>query len=127
MFTSRCQPAGRTNWSALTALTALSALPLLSACKPSPRADTIVYGKTWTGDSARPWVTAVAIAGDSLLATGDSAARSRMAGPKTTVISGAGGLVVPVVRNADLLSMAEIERRACTAWSVITSVRAHRW
>lgn len=78
--------------SALTALTVLSAL---SSCRPALRADTIVYGRTWTGDSAKPWVTAVAIAGDSILATGDSAALARLAGPKTTVISGAGGMVVP--------------------------------
>jgi predicted amidohydrolase YtcJ len=78
-----------------SALTVLSVLSVLSACKPSTPADTIVYGKTWTGDSTKPWVTAVAIRGDTVLATGDSAALAHLAGPQTAIISSAGGLVVP--------------------------------
>jgi predicted amidohydrolase YtcJ len=92
MSSSRFTSTGRNDSPALSLLSALS---FLFACTPAPRADTIVYGKTWTGDSAKPWVAAVAIAGDTILATGDSAAVSRMAGPETRVISAAGGLVVP--------------------------------
>ncbi|HKV73876.1 MAG TPA: amidohydrolase [Gemmatimonadales bacterium] len=88
----RSRSANRSNLSALTALTVLS---VLSACQPAPRADTIVFGKTWTGDSAKPWVNAVAIAGDTVMATGDSAELARLAGKDTKLISASGGLVVP--------------------------------
>jgi hypothetical protein len=96
MQTSRRHLSALTVLSALSVSSALTALSVLSsACTPAPRADTIVYGKTWTGDTTKPWVTAVAIAGDSVVATGDSAVLARLAGPQTTIISGAGGLVVP--------------------------------
>ena len=73
----------------------LTVLTVLTACHPSPRADTVVFGRTWTGDSTRPWAGAVAISGDTVLAVGDSAAIARLIGQQTAVISAGGGLVVP--------------------------------
>lgn len=67
----------------------------LAACSPSgPTASIVVFGKVWTGDSARPTATALAIAGDTILAVGDSAEVARWVGRGTEVIHAA-GLVVP--------------------------------
>ncbi len=74
-------------------------LPLLllaGACAPAaPPADVVVYGKVWTGDSARPFAQAVATRGDTVVAVGDSGEVARLVGPKTTVLSNGSGLVAP--------------------------------
>ena len=90
-------PTLRTHLSALSASFILSALTALSAlsCQTQPKADAVVFGRAWTGDSAKPWVTAIAISGDSIVATGDSAEMARRVGPQTLVLSGGAGLIVP--------------------------------
>lgn len=70
----------------------LSALAL--ACS-TPPADLVVFGKTWTGDSTRPWAQAIAIAADTVVAVGESAAVARRVGPGTRVLRAGRGLVVP--------------------------------
>jgi predicted amidohydrolase YtcJ len=65
-----------------------------SASSPGP-ADLVVYGRIWTGDSARPWAGAVAISGDTISAVGDSAEIAALAGPKTKVLANPGGMVTP--------------------------------
>ena len=64
------------------------------ACSPAPRASIVIYGKVWTGDSAHPAASAVAIAGDTIAAVGDSASVAPFVGAGTEVIRAA-GLVVP--------------------------------
>lgn len=64
------------------------------ACSPAPTASIVLYGKVWTGDSTRPVASAVAIAGDSILAVGDSAEVARWVGAATEVVHAA-GLVTP--------------------------------
>src|ERR1044071_4714501 len=71
------------------------AASLLAACARSPGADLVIYGRVWTGDSARPWAAAVATRGDTILAVGDSVAVARLAGSKTLVIAAQSGLVTP--------------------------------
>lgn len=58
-------------------------------------ADLMVYGRVWTGDSARPWAQAVAAAGDTIVAVGDSAGLAKLAGPATRVIHNGKAMVVP--------------------------------
>lgn len=67
---------------------------VLAACSPAPTASIVIYGKVWTGDTARPAATAVAVAGDTILAVGDSAEVARWVGAETEVIHAA-GLVTP--------------------------------
>ena len=69
-------------------------LLLAGACSPAPKASLVIYGKVWTGDPARPAATAVAIAGDTIAAVGDSASVAPFVGGGTEVIRAA-GLVVP--------------------------------
>jgi predicted amidohydrolase YtcJ len=58
-------------------------------------ADLVVYGRVWTGDSARPWASAVAVRGDRIAAVGDSADIARLVGPATRTLSSGAGLVTP--------------------------------
>ncbi|HEY8197144.1 MAG TPA: amidohydrolase [Gemmatimonadales bacterium] len=58
-------------------------------------ADLMIYGKVWTGDSAKPWAQAVAVAGDTILAVGDSTALARLIGSSTRVIRNGSAMVVP--------------------------------
>jgi predicted amidohydrolase YtcJ len=73
----------------------LLAASLLAACARPPGADLVIYGRVWTGDSARPWAAGVASRGDTVLAVGDSAEIARLVGSKTLVIAAQSGLVTP--------------------------------
>jgi hypothetical protein len=69
---------------------------LLAACSPADRrADLIVFGKVWTGDSTHPWAGGVATRGDTILAVGDSADVARFEGDSTRVIQNGAALVTP--------------------------------
>jgi predicted amidohydrolase YtcJ len=64
------------------------------------RADLIVYGRVWTGDSSKPWAQAVAIAGETIAAVGDSTALAKLVGPGTRVIANGKAMVVPGFMDA---------------------------
>ena len=68
---------------------------VVGACSPAaPTASIVIFGKVWTGDPAHPTATAIAVAGDTILAVGDSADVAAWVGRGTEVIH-APGLVVP--------------------------------
>lgn len=79
------------------------AVLLLAGCGARPNAsrsassaaDLIIYGRVWTGDSAAPWAGAVAIAGDTIAAVGDSAALASWVGPTTRVLDNGKAMVTP--------------------------------
>jgi predicted amidohydrolase YtcJ len=79
---------------ALVGLAGLLSCRSGSTPEPGP-ADLIVYGRVWTGDSARPWAGAVAVAGDTVSALGDSAEIAGLTGPNTRVLDNGDGLVTP--------------------------------
>jgi hypothetical protein len=68
---------------------------LACAGDAAPPADLVVYGRVWTGDSARPWAGGVAVVGDTIVAVGDSGEIARRVGEGTRVIANAGGMVTP--------------------------------
>ena len=70
-------------------------LALVLSCSPNPKADLIVYGRVWTGDSANPWAGGIAIRGDTVLAVGDSASVASRGGPDTRQVGIPGGFVTP--------------------------------
>jgi hypothetical protein len=77
---------------------ALVTLAGLLSCRSAPSdgpADLVVYGRVWTGDSARPWAGAVAVAGDTISAVGDSAEIAPLVGPETKVLSNGSAMVTP--------------------------------
>jgi predicted amidohydrolase YtcJ len=73
----------------------LLAAAALAGCSTAPKADLVVYGRVWTGDSTRPWAGAVASRGDTILVVGDSAEAAPLVGAKTRVIAAGQGLVAP--------------------------------
>jgi predicted amidohydrolase YtcJ len=80
-----------TRWRPVLALTAVL------ACRGAPQAsaDIVVFGRVWTGDSTAPWAAAVALAGDTVAAVGDSADIARLVGPGTRVLANGKAMVVP--------------------------------
>ena len=62
---------------------------MLPHCRAADSADRILYGRIWTADSARPYASAIAIGGDTILGVGDSAAVAQWAGRQTELVSGA--------------------------------------
>lgn len=77
------------------ALTACSAADSGRDVSPPQAADLVIYGRVWTGDSAAPWAGAVAVAGDSIVAVGDSASVATYVGDDTRVIDNGRAMVVP--------------------------------
>jgi predicted amidohydrolase YtcJ len=63
--------------------------------------DTVLLnGKIFTGVASRPYVQAVAIRGERIVATGDTKTIQAMAGPKTNAIDLRGGTVIPGINDA---------------------------
>jgi predicted amidohydrolase YtcJ len=79
----------------LFALAACGASDGGPAVAPPQAADLVIYGRVWTGDSAAPWAGAVAVAGDSIVAVGDSASVATYVGENTRVIDNGRAMVVP--------------------------------
>jgi len=75
----------------------LGAASLLAACVRTPErpADLIVYGRVWTGDTARPWAAGVALRGDTIVAAGSTRDVNRFRGPSTRVLDGGDRSVLP--------------------------------
>ena len=84
--------ANRSAWFRRVVLVALAGV--LGCASGQGDADLVVYGRTWTGDAGAPWVGAVAVAGDSIAAVGDSAQIARRVGPDTRVLA-TRGMVAP--------------------------------
>jgi predicted amidohydrolase YtcJ len=80
----------------MRALVTISLMILAAGCggRPEP-ASLVIYGRVWTGDSARPWVEGVAVAGDSIVAVGSRRAIARYAGAGTRVLDNGTDLVTP--------------------------------
>jgi predicted amidohydrolase YtcJ len=71
-------------------------LLLIAACEPGAgSADLAIFGTIWTGDTARPTATALAIRGDSIVAVGDSAQVALLLGSKTRIVSTGAGMALP--------------------------------
>jgi predicted amidohydrolase YtcJ len=81
--------------SGMIRLLAVLPLAVVISCSTGPKADLLVYGRVWTGDSARPWAAAVAIRGDTILAVGDSAELRSFVGGATQHVATLGGFVTP--------------------------------
>jgi predicted amidohydrolase YtcJ len=76
-------------------------LALGAACTRAAVPDHImVGGRIWTGDSLRPEVTAIAIRGDRIVATGDDATIRVLANEATRVTELGGRRVVPGLHDA---------------------------
>jgi predicted amidohydrolase YtcJ len=84
---------------ALLGLGALCFCSSVPAHQETP--DLILYnGKIFTSDVAHPYVQALAICGDRIVATGDSGKLKATAGPRTKTIDLAGRTVIPGINDA---------------------------
>jgi len=64
------------------------------SCSSSPKADLVVIGRVWTGDSASPWAGGIATRGDTILAVGDSTVLAPFVGSGTRRLS-PGAFITP--------------------------------
>jgi len=81
----------------------LVAAGLLAACRqapPEPPADLIVYGRVWTGDTARPEARGVAVRGGTIVAVGSTREVRRFQGPRTRVLDAGARTVLPGLADA---------------------------
>jgi predicted amidohydrolase YtcJ len=107
-------------------------LLVAAACSPAtPTTSIVVFGKIWTGDPAQPYAEAVAIAGDTIAAVGDSATIAARVERGTEVFHAA-GLVVPGLIDAHThfidggFQLAQIDLRdARTPEEFIRRIAAH--
>jgi predicted amidohydrolase YtcJ len=118
-------------------LAVLSSIAACRAVPDSPSAGSsvslLVYGRVWTGDSAKPWAQAIAVAGDTIAAVGDSADIARLAGPGTRfIIHNGKAMVVPGFTDAHVhllgggFQLARVNLRdAATPAEFIKRLKAH--
>lgn len=77
------------------------ALPALLAIGPQQSPDLILLnGKIFTSNSAHPYVEALAIRGDRIVAAGSSETIAALAGPRTKHLDLGGRLVIPGINDA---------------------------
>ena len=88
--------------SILAGLLLFSAAGCASAVSSSPVTLAVVNGRVWTADAGRPWVEAVAVAGDRIAAVGSSAEVRKLAGPTARMVDAGGRMVVPGFFDAHL-------------------------
>src|SRR5262245_24416318 len=82
-------------------IVAAAVVTVLGACAGGPRPDTvIVNAKVFTSNPLQPWAQAIAIAGDRIVAAGDSDTIAAMAGSSTRRIDAGGRTIVPGFNDA---------------------------
>lgn len=87
------------------ALVLALAWPVTAATKPANggHIDRIfINGRIWTGDAAKPWAEALAIAGDRISDVGSSAAIGRLAAADTVVVDLKGRFVTPGFQDSHI-------------------------
>ena len=90
----------RTLASLLAALATTLCLVSLGIGQPSSPDMVLLNGRLFTGDGSRPYVEALAIRGDRIVAVGTSADMQALAGPRTTRIDVGGRVVIPGINDA---------------------------
>jgi len=85
----------------LSRIVGVLALVSLTACGSTSGPDTIlVNGKIFTANPAQPWAQAIAIRGDRVIAVGDTAAISALAGSSTRRLDVGGRTIIPGINDA---------------------------
>jgi predicted amidohydrolase YtcJ len=79
------------------------AIPFTSLFADSPPADLILTGgRIWTGNESEPWVSAVAVVGNRIIATGDDDKIEKYAGEKTQKINLKGRFAMPGINDSHI-------------------------
>jgi hypothetical protein len=79
--------------------TAVLLVPLVNGQPPPPDV-VLVNGRVYTADATRPYVEALAIRGDRIVAVGTSAQITALAGPTTRRVDVGGRVVIPGINDA---------------------------
>jgi hypothetical protein len=79
---------------------ALTLVATLSSGQQSPADAILLNGKIFTSDSAHPYVEALAIRGERIVATGTAEKIRSLAGPQTKRIDLGGRVVIPGINDA---------------------------
>jgi len=79
--------------------TAVLLVPLVNGQPPPPDV-VLVNGRVFTADATRPYVEALAIRGDRIVAVGTSAQITALAGPTTRRVDVGGRVVIPGINDA---------------------------
>src|SRR5438309_7820874 len=74
--------------------------PLASRMSAQAPSLVLLNGRIFTGDSARPWVQALAVRGDRIAAIGSTAEVSRLAGATTRRIDLGGRVAIAGINDA---------------------------
>jgi len=80
--------------------TILAAAAATAAPLAAQRADLVVYGRIWTGDSARPWAEAVAVRGAEIAVVGLRGEVRGLVGPGTRVLDNGANLSFALAAEA---------------------------
>ncbi|MFN8342811.1 MAG: amidohydrolase [Cyclobacteriaceae bacterium] len=83
----------------------LLALATLAACsRPNPNPASLIFinGKVWTGTDSSSFVQAVAIRGDTIMATGTTAEIAALTGDSTRIVDLQGRLLIPGFNDAHI-------------------------
>ena len=84
-----------------TVTAAIVAMVLVAGCAGAATPDTIlVNGKVFTSNPAQPWAQAVAIRGERVIAVGDTAAITALAGSSTRRLDAGGRTIIPGINDA---------------------------
>src|SRR5580692_5945533 len=78
----------------------LSLFQAAAESQQAPPDSVLLNGKIFTSDAAHPYVQAIAIRGERITATGDSATIRTLAGPQTKQIDLGGRTVIPGINDA---------------------------
>jgi predicted amidohydrolase YtcJ len=89
----------------LTLRTVIAVVGVVCACSPAltqeiPPDTVLLNGKIFTGVASRPYVEALAIRGERIVATGDTKTIQAMVGPKTNAIDLHGATAIPGINDA---------------------------
>ncbi|HEX6163292.1 MAG TPA: amidohydrolase [Vicinamibacterales bacterium] len=75
---------------------------LLAGCGDNAPDTIIVNGKVFTSNTMQPWAQAIAIRGDRVVGTADTATITAMAGPATRIIDAGGRTIIPGINDAHI-------------------------
>jgi predicted amidohydrolase YtcJ len=84
----------------LSRLACLIGVSAVTACASTAPDTVLLNGKVFTANPAQPWAQAVAIRGDRIVAVGDTASISALAGSATRRVDAGGRTVVPGFNDA---------------------------
>ena len=93
----------------------LALVVLFAACGGNSPDTIIVNGKVFTANPMQPWAEAIAIRGDRIVGTADTATIRAMAGASTRVIDAGGRTIIPGINDAHIHAGPRIEMHEADA------------